>query len=446
MKAAMQGMFNGLAVLALLVGFASGRLVVHNNFWWLLLGLGLLIFALTWPLYRRRFERIRAVAGWLYVGLAAGLILQTWLHWWNHNLWWVGVPSGLGQVYLAFTLPKNLNARVWTWVLNRKHLPEWLSEHEQSRMQVLASGVLTVYEVTEITEHREGGLLQSQERKTLNHEVRMQGETLFSGKRKDAEEWLLDRYRAHRKSRKLPLSPEVSARETLTRQEAVPVETTSDMWTELSYPTRDEILRYSPYEVRFWTRTGVGLNQLKGPYVLLHQEGERDFLFLEGENHWHVDPDDLGLVERTEVWLRGLKVAEQTSFDAAEADVLSRYQEYRQIRGLNPHYHQSTEQSWASKKRLSVTEVLQYQPLVIRVLYESGEARQLGFDAQGRAFFLIHSTEEKPVQYLSDRAEIRWFELYNGQELLVQFKVLDDVRDYLLTQYADKLDMEFEDL
>ncbi|GEM46174.1 hypothetical protein [Deinococcus cellulosilyticus] len=396
-------LFNLWATGAFFFGVLSGRWIVQDNVWPLLLAQLFLISLLTWPLYRRKYERIRAVAGWQYAGLVAGLIVGMGEFWWAKGLWWLSLIAGLGFLIVAVQMPQSLNAWIWDMVFRCKRLEPWLCPHLQSRMQVLDSGVLDLFEVTEIKEQLEGGVVQSREQSSTTHEVRWQGDSLYSGDLKDAENWLLARYRNYRRVWLLPISPEVGPAQTLTRKEEKKM-TTTDMWAELHQPSQQEVLKYSPFELRVWTFSESNLSDLEGPYRVDHSEDSPLFHDLQGREGWTLEQHELGLVGRVEVWLRDLKVAECPSLEAAQAEVLSRYREYRQIRGLGSELDRAD---------------IDFMPLpmkhLLTVLPRNGGSMKVS----------LQELEEM------DPSNLETIELYLGKHLLGTFQTPDELRRYL---------------
>lgn len=461
-----------LGVTAMVIlGFTTGFMVVEGNRWFLLLALlaCVLLLMAHWMqsiLGLARLMRPGPLPMAFYLSLLGGLGVRGFVFLWQHNLILLGLLalpfvvilavllpavlffSALGLSHFLSSLPGNIRDRIWDFRLNRQDFPAWLSPEEHGVDTILQSGVLTIVEV------RQSG--EDQEEVPEQHQVRLQEAVLFTGDIFKAEEWLLARYRAYRRGRNLRIAPEAASRDTeiwrewhqstLKTWKDTPLPTEADLmdmrpgirmhraacymmgWTHLDFPSARQVMKSCPGWVDVWLQEDPGSQSSSEPYRVWYQRPEKQFFQGHGKSMKSLLQEDIKQLERVEIVEPGCLSENFPSLEAAEEEVLMRYQTFRNSRGLNPYFYVKAESSWGSSEQLTENQIWQFQPFALKLVLPDQEACLLHFDDQGEVFGSFAAA------VLSEGVEFR---LYDGAILMERFATLNEARAHLLTLYED---------
>ncbi|WP_407539270.1 hypothetical protein Q0M94_14000 [Deinococcus radiomollis] len=336
--------WNLLALLMVPVAGVWGYALVRMTAAGPLLVTFVLLAALSWGFYQRRFARWRTVVGWTYSGLSLGTMGGVGA---STQPFWVSALAVIVSGVLLLLLPDRFNRLFWTAALLRNRPPGWSGPQTQSREQVLADSPFTLHEVVKVTEQLVGGVVQQSGRKLDRLECRYRGEPVETAQQATGlEEWILARYRHYRHLRRLPVSAEVAPDREVVREEEQPLETYStEAWHGRTKLGLFQVLESSPFEL--WVtflRSGTG--EQEPEYQVLYRTGlgitgpdtegmgavqERLYSYTQGRDYAEISQAESErsgmIVEKVTLKLRrtGRTLGSYPDLASAEAEVWARY-------------------------------------------------------------------------------------------------------------------------
>ncbi len=339
-------LFNALAGLGLALGFVFGWAIVRLGVW-LLLPVALAVCAvLTWGLYRRALERPRAVVGWVYAGVCLGFGLCAFDAVLGQGRWWLGLMAAPAWLWFSIAAPFYARDLVWDAYFRWRDAKGWDDVGGQTRLEVLNDGPLSIHAVTKIVEFSEGGVTQREERKLDRFEARLGDDCVQSAAaEKDAQNWVIERYRAFRRARHLQIGTELEPAHEVTREESRRVTVgETEVWNTPGLLRRTEVLEHAPYTMRVFTMRNARSHDstddfsVDGSFTVVWYDGalmlEERYSGKPGDSQC-FELSDLGLIQRVDVLEGQRKVAEFASLEAAEAFILDRFRERRASHGLS---------------------------------------------------------------------------------------------------------------
>ncbi len=440
-------LFNALAGVGLALGFVFGWGIVRHGVW-LLLPVALVVCALlTWGLYRRAFEHPRAVVGWVYAGVCLGVGLCAFDAVLGQGRWWLGLLAAPAWLWFSIAAPFYARDLVWDAYFRWHGAMGWDGVGGQTRLEVLNDGPLSIHAVTKIVEFTEGGVTQREERTLDRFEVRLGDDCLQSATaEKDVQNWVIERYRAFRRARRLKLGTELEPAHEVMREESRRVTVgETEFWNTPGLLRRTEILEHAPYTVQVFTMEDANRQNpvdvargfsVVGPFTAAWLESK---LMLEirysgnpADAQW-FPASEFGLVHRVDVRDGQRKIAELASLEAAEAFILDRYRERRASHGLSAEWLEDHHAPDANQPEPLERIISRYG---VYAVFADGEARSL--TCQADTFYALDGPMRERVALPNPKHQIRSITLEydpssgrGAPPFVTSFSSLAELRDFL---------------
>ncbi len=440
-------LFNTLAGFGLALGFVFGWGIVRLGVWLALPVTLALCAVLTWGLYRRVLERPRAVVGWVYAGVCLGFGLCAFDAVLGQGRWWLGLMAAPAWLWFSMAAPFYVRDFIWDAYFRWRGAVGWDAPHTQTRLEVLNDGPLSIHAVTKIIEYTEGGVTQREERKLDRFEVRLGDDYLQSAAaEKDVQNWVIERYRAFRRARRLKVGTELEPAHEVTREESRRITVgETEFWNTPGLLRRTEVLEHAPYTVQVFTMEEANRQNpvdvargfsVVGPFTAAWLESKLMFEIRysgnPGDAQW-FEPSEFGLVHRVDVLDGKRKVAELASVEAAEAFILDRFRERRASHGLSAELLEDHHVPDANQPESLERIINRYGVLAV---FADGEARSL--TCQADTFYALSGPMRERVQLPDPKYPIRSITLEydpssgrGAPPFLTSFSSLSELRDFL---------------
>ncbi|MGY2892210.1 hypothetical protein [Deinococcus sp. UYEF24] len=346
--------WNLLALLMVPVAGLWGYALVRMAAYVPLLLCLMLLAALSWGFYPRRFARWRTVVGWTYSGVSLGVMGGVGSSVSSVQPFWVSALAVIVSGVVLLVMPDRFNRLFWTAVLLRIRPAGWSGPLAQNRERVLADSPFTLHEVVKVTEQLAGGIVQQSQRRLDRLECRYRGEPVQTAQKiTDLEDWTLARYRRYRQLRRLPVSTEVAPDREVVREEERPAETYSaPEWHGRVELGLFQALERSPFAL--WIMfLRPGAEEQSPEYQVLYRTGpdavqERLYCYVQGREYAEISQGESELrgliVEKVTLKLSGTgrTLGSYPDLASAEAEVWARYR-WQRDRDTVKHDQQATD-------------------------------------------------------------------------------------------------------